>query len=458
MKQEFCYGCKLYGATDQGGTFQKLAMLVCDHFRPQWTESVKKKLDQFRTHRAVIPGDLTNVLQPISVLSKPFKEHVNKSWILWMTLNQVENASSGNLKTPDLSTVVGWVKQAWQSLPDGMVRRSFLRIGIDNSLDDTQDEQLCEEELKEELEDDDEATGLSDMGDGIAGSMDSEVVGMEKSNFIHSANQTLEEYVTQTEIIEFENGIKLKVEDISASTDTKTKPQKPQPVPPRSDSSLVFLTQKFAEKLSRTVDGVLDINQLSQEFSVHKRRIYDVTNVLEGIKLIKKKSKSRIQWLGKNVNNGKISQQMMSLIEEEKILDELIQSCAQQIRKLCEDRHTHRYAYLTHADIRRIQSFKEQTVIVIKAPADSNIQVPHPEESLQIYIKSVNGPIEVFLCPDTVESSDNTAADRADGSQFSSTTSENDSLPSPSLPCPQESSTNANSSCEINGFSHHSPS
>lgn len=79
-------------------------------------------------------------------------------------------------------------------------------------------------------------------------------------------------------------------------TAQKPKPR-PQAVSSRRDSSLVFLTQKFAEKLSRSVDGVLDINKISQELSVRKRRIYDITNVLEGIKLIKKKSKSHIQWL-----------------------------------------------------------------------------------------------------------------------------------------------------------------
>lgn len=111
-------------------------------------------------------GDLTNVLQPISVLRKPFKDDVNQSWIFWT--NQVENTSSGNLKTPGHATIVGWVMQAWQSMPEGMVRRSFLRAGIDN-LDDTQDEQLCEEELEEELEDDDEAAFSSDTEDWIEG-------------------------------------------------------------------------------------------------------------------------------------------------------------------------------------------------------------------------------------------------------------------------------------------------
>lgn len=65
----------------------------------------------------------------------------------------------------------------------------------------------------------------------------------------------------------------------------------------RDDTSLSFLTRRFAELLSRSADGVLDLNVVSQELSAPKRRVYDVTNVLEGIQLIKKKSKNNIQWL-----------------------------------------------------------------------------------------------------------------------------------------------------------------
>ena len=41
---------------------------------------------------------------------------------------------------------------------------------------------------------------------------------------------------------------------------------------------------------------VVDLNRASQQLEVQKRRIYDITNVLEGINLIQKKSKNNIQW------------------------------------------------------------------------------------------------------------------------------------------------------------------
>lgn len=65
----------------------------------------------------------------------------------------------------------------------------------------------------------------------------------------------------------------------------------------RYDTSLGFLTRRFAELLRRSADGVLDLNIVAQELNAPKRRVYDVTNVLEGIQLIKKKSKNNVEWL-----------------------------------------------------------------------------------------------------------------------------------------------------------------
>lgn len=49
-----------------------------------------------------------------------------------------------------------------------------------------------------------------------------------------------------------------------------------------------------------------------------KRRIYDITNVLEGIGLIEKKSKNSIQWLGAGpgCNTREITENLLALKEE----------------------------------------------------------------------------------------------------------------------------------------------
>jgi transcription factor E2F3 len=40
----------------------------------------------------------------------------------------------------------------------------------------------------------------------------------------------------------------------------------------------------------------VDLNKAAVDLSVQKRRLYDITNVLEGIGLVEKKSKNQIRW------------------------------------------------------------------------------------------------------------------------------------------------------------------
>uniref|UniRef100_A0A3B3DJH1 E2F transcription factor CC-MB domain-containing protein n=1 Tax=Oryzias melastigma TaxID=30732 RepID=A0A3B3DJH1_ORYME len=93
--------------------------------------------------------------------------------------------------------------------------------------------------------------------------------------------------------------------------------------------------------------------------------------------------------------------------KEEKNLDNLIEDCKYLVlkrsRKLvlcCSLTPWITYAYLTYTDVRQIPSLRDKTVILIKAPPETTLQVPHPEESLQIYLKSAFGPIEALLCSD----------------------------------------------------------
>lgn len=47
---------------------------------------------------------------------------------------------------------------------------------------------------------------------------------------------------------------------------------------------------------------VLDINEATRELGVQKRRIYDITNVLEGIGYIQKIHKNKMKWIGGTMN------------------------------------------------------------------------------------------------------------------------------------------------------------
>ncbi|XP_068608211.1 transcription factor E2F2 [Brachionichthys hirsutus] len=194
-------------------------------------------------------------------------------------------------------------------------------------------------------------------------------------------------------------------------------PQIQSPITPKSpgertryDTSLGLLTKKFVGLIAESPDGVLDLNWATEILEVQKRRIYDITNVLEGVQLIRKKSKNNIQWLVGDVFEGcagggqracSLRKKLASLEREEKCLDELIHSSTAQLKQLTEVEDNQRFGYVTYQDIRSISSLRDQTVIAVKAPADTKLEVPDaPGGSLQIYLKSKNGPIEVYLCPE----------------------------------------------------------
>ncbi|KAG2468311.1 E2F6 factor, partial [Polypterus senegalus] len=65
----------------------------------------------------------------------------------------------------------------------------------------------------------------------------------------------------------------------------------------RTDVSLVQLTKRFMELIQVAPEGILDLNNAARTLGVRKRRVYDITNVLDGIELVKKRSKNHIQWI-----------------------------------------------------------------------------------------------------------------------------------------------------------------
>jgi transcription factor E2F3 len=61
-------------------------------------------------------------------------------------------------------------------------------------------------------------------------------------------------------------------------------------------SSLGALTVRFMNVLNANVCSSLDLNYAARALGVQKRRIYDITNVLEGVGLIEKTSKNTVKW------------------------------------------------------------------------------------------------------------------------------------------------------------------
>jgi len=145
---------------------------------------------------------------------------------------------------------------------------------------------------------------------------------------------------------------------------------------------------------------------------VQKRRIYDITNVLEGIGLIEKKSKNHIHWRGSGIASSEdrtqidhLKKEIDKLKNEEQQLDELLRNSSKTLKQIVEDPHFVKYAFVSHDDVRNLPSMQGQTLIAIKAPAGTRLEVPDPDEGMingkrryQIFLQSEQGtPIDVYL-------------------------------------------------------------
>jgi len=172
----------------------------------------------------------------------------------------------------------------------------------------------------------------------------------------------------------------------------------------RYDTSLGLLTKRFVDLLQTAPDGTVDLNRASDLLAVQKRRIYDITNVLEGIGLVNKKSKNNVQWLSSKENSEELEGDLDELDAKENEMDYLIEQAERDLLQMSQDK---RYAYITYHDLHTIKYYKDKTVFAVKAPPGTQLQVPQDvkDQGYKIHLKSENGPIEVFLSESSQEGS-----------------------------------------------------
>ena len=75
---------------------------------------------------------------------------------------------------------------------------------------------------------------------------------------------------------------------------------------------------------------------------------------------------------------------IQELQRREDELDRLIINAEKELRQLTEDK---RFAYVTYEDLRNIPYYKNQTVMVIKAPPEAKLRVPDPSKVIEVHIR-----------------------------------------------------------------------
>ena len=200
--------------------------------------------------------------------------------------------------------------------------------------------------------------------------------------------------------------------------------------PSRYDSSLSFLTKKFLELLDQSPGGV-DLNAAVERLGVQKRRIYDITNVLEGIGVVVKNGNKSVSYNSNivrstyqppkgicdhhNASNGskdeeqedctekemisKLDSDICRLKEMETALENMSSELWRGINGLVEHEVNTLRLYVSDADIGCLPIVDEgDQILAIPAPQGISVGISTEDQPLnsKIVVSSNSEPVEIF--------------------------------------------------------------
>lgn len=171
------------------------------------------------------------------------------------------------------------------------------------------------------------------------------------------------------------------------------------------------MTRKFVALIKSSPDFTLDLNEAVRILNVQKRRIYDITNVLEGIGYIEKKHKNTIKWVGiksEDPDFKEENEQNKAIIEElqekDRELDLCLEKAQENLLKISREQESLNYAYLKYSDFEHLEN--KDNFFIIKAPKGSTLEVPlhgsnddesEQEYPNQLFFSTKNGKIEFYI-------------------------------------------------------------
>ena len=173
---------------------------------------------------------------------------------------------------------------------------------------------------------------------------------------------------------------------------------------PRQENSLGELTKNFINYIRKSGRNTVNINELVKELKVKKRRIYDITNVLEGIGYVQKHAKNEISWIRTEVLNNfsnsllynlkqDINNKKNEFLEIKKInksLDTEIEKIKDEFNLISQEEDFNQYGYITFTDLNDLSNNEKYDLLAIKAPKGTSIDIIDPNEAKKSYLKLKN--------------------------------------------------------------------
>uniref|UniRef100_A0A1Q3F0S9 Putative transcription factor e2f/dimerization partner tdp n=1 Tax=Culex tarsalis TaxID=7177 RepID=A0A1Q3F0S9_CULTA len=150
----------------------------------------------------------------------------------------------------------------------------------------------------------------------------------------------------------------------------------------RLDKSLATMTVNVVDLLKAAPKGILNLGDATKILEVRqKRRIYDVTNVLEGIGLIEKHGKNSVKWRGDSLTPDPrdvtrrtrvLKHERSRLLEYEALIDRRLQITRQSAQNSRTDEIQASFAYVTNEDL--VDVFGTQSVcLAVRKPPTVNV-------------------------------------------------------------------------------------
>ena len=152
------------------------------------------------------------------------------------------------------------------------------------------------------------------------------------------------------------------------------------------ENSLGQLTKNFINYIKTTGKKSININDLVNELGVKKRRIYDITNVLQGIGYIQKSGKNEIIWTktitnknkskkksstkknnNNNINNNKQKINLEQLDQEKENYEKQINIFKDEFNSIAQKGDFAKYGYITKVDLKKISINDKVDFLIIKA-------------------------------------------------------------------------------------------
>ena len=145
----------------------------------------------------------------------------------------------------------------------------------------------------------------------------------------------------------------------------------------RQENSLCKLTKKVLEYI-RTKNKVnININELVKDLGVKKRRIYDITNVLQGIGYIEKQGKNEIIWNKKNCvfdkKEIKNKSKFLLLNQQINILNEQMNKEMEELNNISCQIDFNKNNYIKFTDLANLSKIENQDLLIIKSTPGSKL-------------------------------------------------------------------------------------